>query len=218
MSVIAPAEIEKLIARLEWLAGERGAIRGKDIHVLTPAETLSDAAAALRAVAPGVRVKPLDWAGPARIHADDAWGGYSITNVPGPDETWDWFSWAHSSRGDCDESDVAFATEAEAKAAAQADYEARILATLDTPAPVSDAGADSTPGLSTPQSGEVPASSAPTPAPAMELVEALVKAVDDYRAAINAFDGYGDMDHKIDRLEKAVTALDAVLAKIGGAA
>ena len=47
-----------------------------------------------------------------------------------------------------------------------------------------------------------------------DAVEAMVKAVDDYRAAINAFDGYGDMDHKINRLEKAVTALDAALAAI----
>ena len=76
-------------------------------------------------------VKPLEWGGQSGRFAENPWGGYNIIGAPGPDGTWDWFSWSHSSRGDSDESDLAFPTEDAAKAAAQADYADRIMAAID---------------------------------------------------------------------------------------
>ncbi len=91
----------------------------------------ADALAALPAVVPGV--KPLVW---VDRYAKNAWSGYYIADAAGPDQSYDWFKWCQSSRGDFDESDEHFPTEAAAKAAAQADYAARILAALEpVPAP-----------------------------------------------------------------------------------
>lgn len=83
----------------------------------------------------GVAVKPLEWN--AEDFAQDGWGGYWITqNIR------DQYGWAHSSRGDWDDSqpDV-WETADEAKAGAQADYASRILGALVTPPPASRADA-----------------------------------------------------------------------------
>jgi hypothetical protein len=75
-----------------------------------------------------------------------------------------------------------------AKAAAQADYEARILAALDTPAPAMG-----------------------------ELVEALRAQASWVRAALNCASWTWDEDQR-EAAEIELAAADAVLAKIGGAA
>lgn len=90
--------------------------------------TDADATAALDAMISRAReVKPLVWEG---NFAATPWGGYSIKDRPGPQHEWDHFGWAHSSRGDFDESDDDYPTPEAAKAAAQADYTARIHAAL----------------------------------------------------------------------------------------
>lgn len=84
----------------------------------------------------GVAVKPLEW--DHQDYAKDAWGGYYITqNIR------DQYGWAHSSRGDWDDSqpDV-WETADDAKQAAQADYASRILGALVTPPPTSRVDAD----------------------------------------------------------------------------
>jgi len=81
----------------------------------------------------GVRVKPLEWDG---SFAATGWGGYSIGTAPGPDHSYEWFEWRHSSRGDYDTSESCWATEDEAKIEAQADYESRIMAALEPMEPV----------------------------------------------------------------------------------
>lgn len=104
-----------------------------------------EAIAALPAVAaPGVRVKPLEWRDFGEISSAFDEVCQCGVLAEGPEE----------------------------KSRKEAKRAARILAALDTstPAPVSDAGA-ANPGYTTPQSGEVPASSAPTPAP--DAVKAL---------------------------------------------
>ena len=73
----------------------------------------------------GVRVKPLAWAGDNS--AMTPFGGYSIGDRPGPRDDWDHFGWSIGDDSDGEE----FASPDAAKAAAQADYETRILAALE---------------------------------------------------------------------------------------
>jgi Lar family restriction alleviation protein len=73
-----------------------------------------------------VSVKPLEWEDVGYGWAKTSWGGYTITDRFDP--FWDEaFGWEHSSRGDGDRSEEVFESVDAAKAAAQADYEARIL-------------------------------------------------------------------------------------------
>lgn len=62
--------------------------------------------------------------------ASDAWGGWYITERYRDDDSLE-FGWSHSSRGDFDQSDKFYPTIAAAKAAAQADFEARILSAFE---------------------------------------------------------------------------------------
>lgn len=80
-----------------------------------------------------VRVKALVWEGIGYGWAKTAWGGYTITDRYDLHRNDEAFGWEHSSRVDGDRSEEAFESIGAAKAAAQADYEARILAALATP-------------------------------------------------------------------------------------
>lgn len=99
---------------------------------------------ALPAAPVSVKVKQLEWTDNYARYASNPWGGYSIVSRCGPDASWEWSGWRQSSRGDIDESDDDYQTVSEAKAAAQADYETRILSALDvTPITLADAPAGS---------------------------------------------------------------------------
>jgi hypothetical protein len=78
-------------------------------------------------------VKPLEWGGYYGRSAANPWGGYHITDREGPNQDYDWFGWTQLSRGGFDESDEDYPTIEAAKAAAQADYQARILSALSIP-------------------------------------------------------------------------------------
>lgn len=78
-------------------------------------------------------VKPLVWDGDewGRI-AGNPWGSYAIIDCDGPDPDVDYYGWCHSDRTDNDRSAETYPTLEAAKAAAQADYEARILSAITT--------------------------------------------------------------------------------------
>ena len=115
---------------------ETEAVRLEDGRVCSPAQNscrngylMLDAAAMLRACKGRVRVKPLEW---VKHPSRDIWrcytmlGAYKVFGV-GAQPSWDFDAI------DGQKSEVAASVEA-AKAAAQADYERRILAALE-PAP-----------------------------------------------------------------------------------
>lgn len=117
------ADLDALVARL----------RGQD--PIPSRNEVADAITALRARPVRVKVKPLVW--DDNNHAEDAWGGYSVTDRPcliaGDIQAGevDAYGWSHCSRGDWDESEDTWETADAAKAAADADHAARIHAALE---------------------------------------------------------------------------------------
>jgi hypothetical protein len=107
---------------IEWPNGEY--VRFADVEAYTQA--------AIAAVMMGA-VKPLGWGGYYGRSAANPWGGYHITDREGPNQDYDWFGWTQLSRGGFDESDEDYPTIEAAKAAAQADYNTRILSALSIP-------------------------------------------------------------------------------------
>ena len=139
------------------------------------------------AVPAQVRVKPLVWTGDGHWHSGDNEGWMEEANTP--------FGWGYAVEfGTLDTgpwkvsstfgSDIVkFDTPSAAKAAAQADYEARILAAIE-----------------------------PQPAPRDEVIARLVEAGTNYHNAIEGFDGRGGMLVKIETVNKCGDELRAALA------
>jgi len=139
------AELEKLKAEKDAaMAAEREAcaalcdvvtqghvgdiIRGVGNEIRARGDTGALEAVRREAKAEARKVKPLVWEDDWT--ANTPWGCYVIQCREGPSGEWGHFGWGHSSRGDTDESDEEWPTIADARAAAQADYERRILSTL----------------------------------------------------------------------------------------
>ena len=124
-SADVPEDVKRLAenAALTWPLSSREAVYDDIVQAL-----LTDRQAREEARdGGGWRVKTLDW---EDGFASTVFGGYATDQ--NDDGTW-FFSWTVYPYGDRD--DRAFATEDEAKAAAQADYEARIRSAIE-PSPV----------------------------------------------------------------------------------
>ena len=76
-------------------------------------------------------VKPLKWEGEFAKEAKTPWGSCEITDRAGPNADWDYFGYYFTSRGDWDHSEDQYPSPAEAKAAVESDYRARLAAALN---------------------------------------------------------------------------------------